>query len=124
MGQKGRRKNGNGRRFGIAAALALAGCVPQPAPTAATPPPAAPPLDPILQAVATGAPGAPLTVATPTGAVTVTITADYISAAGQECRAYALAAPGALTQSKLACNGPAGWQTIPPLTQANPGDPP
>lgn len=125
MGQKRQRKNGNRRRLGLAAiaAAALTACVPQQpaAPAAAAAPP---PSDPILQAVATGAPGAPLSVATPAGAVTVTITSDYISAAGQECRAYALSAPGALTQSRLACNQPGGWRTVPPLTQTNPGYPP
>jgi hypothetical protein len=80
-------------------------------PPAATPEAAAP-ADPILQAVAAGSPNVPLA----TAAGTVTITSDYISAAGQECRAYTLAAPGAPPAEKLACND-GGWRGIPPLTR-------
>jgi hypothetical protein len=108
MAQAWQRKRGTARRLPAAAMCAcLSACA---VPPAAVPPQAAQPVDPVLQAVAAGKPNLPQTLA----AGTVTVTSDYISAAGQECRAYTLAPPGAAPASKLACND-GGWRDIPPL---------
>lgn len=99
--------------------LALAGCVQPataPAPRAAA---AAPPTDPILRAVAAAALNVPVSVTSPAypTSVTLVVTSDYISAEGQECRAYTLG--GA---QNLACTDGATWRDIPSLAPAdNPG---
>jgi hypothetical protein len=100
-----------------AAFLLLAGCV---APTTSAPQTAAaPPADPILRAVAAAALDVPVSVTSPAypTPMTLTVTADYISAEGQECRAYTLGA----TQN-LACTDGTAWRQIPPLAPSdNPG---
>jgi hypothetical protein len=79
---------------------------------------AAPPTDPILQAVAIATPANPAGVTTPTGPATVTVTSDYVSAAGNECRVYVVAANAAVAPARLACRDGAVWRDIPPLTSA------
>jgi hypothetical protein len=75
------------------------------------------PPDPILQAVATST-RLPQTVITPSGTVIVTVTSDYISAEGNECRGYTLAA-GGQPALHLACHDGAAWRNIPPLAPAD-----
>jgi hypothetical protein len=106
----------------IGTLLLLPACVPQPAGTGA--PTAAAPSDPIMRAVAAARLGTPVAAASPAypGPVTVTITSDYISAEGQECRAYTISS-GSLT-SHLACTDGANWREIPALAPSvNPGLP-
>jgi hypothetical protein len=95
--------------------LMLSACAaPQTAPQAVQPAPA----DPILNAVSTATPGAAISVATANGPVTVTVTSDYNSAEGNECRAYTTITPAARS-AHLACNQGAAWREIPPLAPAD-----
>jgi hypothetical protein len=104
----------------IGAGALLSACATTPASTTQAPQAAA--QNPVLQSVAAGALNTPLAVATPQGTQTVTVLSDYISGEGQECRAYTLAAAGALPAQKLACNDGTAWRDIPPLAPAaNPG---
>jgi len=97
--------------------LVLAGCAQQaaPAPQQA----AAAPADPVLRAVAAASVNVPVSVTTPENPapLSLTVTSDYVSAAGEECRAYTLG--GA---QNLACTDGTTWRDIPPLAPAdNPG---
>jgi hypothetical protein len=105
-------------RGSIAASfLLLAGCVQPTTPAPQTA--AAPPADPILRAVATAAVNVPVSVTSPahSTSITLTVTSDYISAEGQECRAYTLGAA-----ANLACTNGTSWRHIPALAPSdNPG---
>jgi hypothetical protein len=119
------------RKFGglsLGLALLLPACVPQQAATSA--PAIAPgPVDPIMRAVATASLAAPVSAVSTAyaGPVTVTVTSDYISAEGQECRSYTLAGgglPGANAgpTTHLACTDGTNWREIPSLAPSvNPG---
>jgi hypothetical protein len=113
MGNVCRPKRGALHAAGVL--LMLSACTPpQTAPNAVQPPP----MDPILNAAATRGPGAALSVATPNGPVTVTVTSDYASAEGNECRAYTTTTAGAQA-AHLACNQGSTWREIPPLAPAD-----
>ncbi len=74
----------------------------------------APPADPVLRAVAAAAVNVPVNVATPAGTqASLVVTSDYISAEGQECRAYTLS-----SGAGLACTDGTTWREIPPLAPA------
>jgi hypothetical protein len=77
------------------------------------------PADPILRAVAAAAVNIPASVTSPAypTATTLTVTSEYISAEGQECRAYTLGA-----SQNLACTDGTTWRQIPSLAPSdNPG---
>jgi hypothetical protein len=118
MGYQGQSERGaiSLRRFAGAALLPilLNACAVQPPALPVAP---ALPADPILQAVATAR--LPQTVTIPSGAAIVTVTSDYISAEGNECRGYTLATAGGPPTPHLACNDGAAWRHIPPLAPAD-----
>lgn len=98
--------------------LLVAGCA-QPSIAPALQAAAVPPTDPILRAVATAIVNVPVSVTAPAypSPVTLTVTSDYTSAGGQECRAYTLGAA-----QNLACTDGTNWREIPPLAPSdNPG---
>lgn len=114
MGNESPPKRGVLRAF--CALLLLSACTPpQAGPLAAQPAPA----DPILQAVATASPFRPTSVSTPSGPVTLTVTSDYASAEGNECRAFTMATATASLAPQLACNQGNAWREIPPLAPAD-----
>lgn len=98
--------------------LLVAGCA-QPSIAPALQSPAVPPTDPILRAVAAAIVNVPVSVTSPAdhSPTTLIVTSDYVSAEGQECRAYTLG--GA---QNLACTDGTAWREIPPLAPSdNPG---
>ncbi len=74
----------------------------------------APASDPILRAVAAATVNVPVSVVSAAGTpVSLIVTADYNSAAGEECRAYTLGGG-----QDLACTDGKAWRQIPPLAPA------